>query len=133
MMMPPPMVNASVLSLMQAKVPPDVQGRVFAAMGQMASVLIPLSYLLVGPLADEVFEPAVGKAGWERVAPLVGDGAGAGMGLMMVIAGVILAVTTTAVYLIPRVRHMEAELPDYVPTSSDDALTQSATPEAVPG
>lgn len=117
MMVPIPMINAAVLSLMQAKVPPDVQGRVFAAMGQMATFLIPLSYLLVGPLADQVFEPAVGKAGWERVAPLVGNSAGAGMGLMMLIAGVVLMVTTTAVYLVPRVRHLEAELPDYAPAA----------------
>jgi DHA3 family macrolide efflux protein-like MFS transporter len=132
MMLPPPMINAAVLSLMQAKVPPDIQGRVFAAMGQMATFLIPLAYLLVGPLADQVFEPAVGKAGWERVAPLVGNSAGAGMGLMMVIAGIILVTTTTAVYLIPRVRHLEAELPDYTPTA-DSEVASGTTPEAAPG
>lgn len=114
MELPMPMVNAAAMSVMQTKVPPDIQGRVFAAMGQMVMVLIPVSYLLVGPLADQVFEPAVGAAGWERVAPLVGDGAGAGMGLIMLIAGGLLVVTTTLVYAIPRVRHMEAELPDYV-------------------
>jgi hypothetical protein len=123
MMIPPPMINASMMSLMQAKVPPDIQGRVFAAMGQMATFLIPLSYLLVGPLADEVFEPAVGQPGWERFAPLVGNSAGAGMGLLMVIAGVILVVTTTLVYLIPRVRHMEAELPDYEPIAAPEPDT----------
>jgi MFS family permease len=129
MMIPPPMINASVMSLMQAKVPPDIQGRVFAAMGQMATLLIPLAYLLVGPLADQVFEPAVGKAGWERVAPLVGNSAGAGMGLMMVIAGVILVVTTTAVYLIPRVRHLEAELPDYSPSAGAAPESGGLNPE----
>jgi hypothetical protein len=85
-------------------------------MGQMVMVLIPISYLLVGPLADQVFEPAVGTPGWQTVAPLVGDGAGSGYGLLMLIAGAVLVVTTAIVYAIPRVRHMEAELPDYAPT-----------------
>jgi MFS family permease len=137
MMVFPPMINAAVMSLMQAKVPPDIQGRVFAAMGQMATFLIPISYLLVGPLADNVFEPAVGQPGWERVAPLVGNSEGAGMGLIMVIAGVILVISTTAVYLIPRVRRMEAELPDYAPTieSSSDTPPDptSGMPEAAAG
>jgi MFS family permease len=120
MMFPMPMVNATSMSLMQAKVPPDIQGRVFASMGQISMLLIPLSYLLVGPLADTVFEPAVGQAGWEQVASLVGNTAGAGMGLIMVLAGSVLTVATLLVYAIPRVRHMEAEMPDYVPEVAGD-------------
>lgn len=126
---PMPMVNAAAMSVMQTKVPPDIQGRVFAAMGQIVMVLIPVSYLVVGPLADQVFEPAVGKAGWERVAPLVGDSAGAGMGLIMLIAGTALVVTTTLVYAIPRVRHMEAELPDYVAGPAEAPVTETPAAE----
>lgn len=118
MMIPLPMVNAAAASIMQAKVPPDVQGRVFAALGQMGMLLMPVAYLIVGPLADGLFEPAVGKAGWETVAPLVGSSTGAGMGLIMVICGAILAVTTAIVYALPRVRHMEAALPDYVASTA---------------
>jgi MFS family permease len=114
MMIPMPIVNAVATSIMQAKVPPDIQGRVFAALGQMSMLLIPVAYLLIGPLADGVFEPAVGKAGWELVAPLVGDSAGAGMGLIIVMCGTIVAVTTAVVYAIPRIRHVETELPDYM-------------------
>jgi hypothetical protein len=118
MMLPMPMVNAVGMSIMQAKVPPDIQGRVFAVMGQISMLLIPLAYLLAGPLADQVFEPAVGKAGWETVAPLVGSEPGAGIGLIMLIAGGVLFVTTLVVYAIPRVRRMEADLPDYVPQTA---------------
>ena len=117
MELPLPMINAIAMSLMQAKVAPDIQGRVFAALGQMATLLIPMAYLVVGPLADTVFEPAVGKPGWDCVAPLVGSTTGSGMGLMMVIAGAGLMITTLVVYAIPRIRHMEAELPDYVAAS----------------
>lgn len=128
MMLPIPMINAAAMSLMQSKVAPDIQGRVFAAMGQISMVLIPISYLVVGPLADTVFEPAVGMAGWERVAPLVGDSAGAGMGLIMLIAGSLLVVTTVLVYAIPRVRHMEAELPDYVAEPAELPVAEPVAP-----
>ncbi len=128
--LPSPMVNAVAMSLLQAKVAPDVQGRVFAALGQMAMVLIPVAYLVVGPLADNVFEPAVGASGWERIAPLVGSSVGSGMGLMMVIAGGALLITTVAVYAVPRIRHMEAELPDYVAAAVEDdpAVVMASAP-----
>ncbi len=128
---PTAMINAVAMSLLQAKVAPDIQGRVFAATGQISRLLIPLAYLLVGPLADNVFEPAVGAAGWDRVAPLVGDSAGAGMGLLIVIAGSVLLVTTSLVYALPRIRHMEAELPDYVAQPANEVnkpLGQAAVP-----
>ena len=75
-MFPLPMVNASIMSILQVKVPPDMQGRVFAVLGQISVLFVPVSYLLMGPLADDVFEPAVGATGWDRVSTFVGDGAG---------------------------------------------------------
>ncbi len=120
MTLPAPMINAAAMSLMQAKVPPDIQGRVFAALGQMSMLLMPLAYLLIGPVVDTVFEPAVAAPGWERVAPLVGNQAGAGMGLIMMLAGGGLLITTAVVYALPRVRHVESERPDYVPETEAD-------------
>jgi MFS family permease len=114
-----PMVNASATSLMQAKVPPDIQGRVFAALGQMTMFFMPLSYLLVGPLVDNVFEPAVNTPGWAVFAPLVGSQPGAGMGLIIMLAGAGLLITTALVYALPRVRYIESERPDYLPETAD--------------
>jgi hypothetical protein len=125
-MFPLPFVNASFMSLMQAKIPPDVQGRVFALGDQLSMLLLPLSYLLVGPLADNVFEPAVGKQGWEIVAPLVGNQAGAGMGLILFLAGTLTAIVSLIVYTIPAIRHLEATLPDYVPTTASPTASESA-------
>jgi MFS transporter, DHA3 family, macrolide efflux protein len=114
MMFMPPLANVALLSMMQQKVAPDLQGRVFAVIMQLVMVMTPLSFLLVGPLADNVFEPAVGKAGWDTVAPLVGNGVGAGMGLMIFIAGVGVTIASIVTYATPFVRNMEANLPDYV-------------------
>ena len=126
-----PVANASAMSMLQAKIAPDVQGRVFAALTQMAMVLLPIAYLIVGPLADNVFEVAVGQSGWERFAPLVGDGPGAGIGLMLLICGFGNAFLTFLVYLIPAIRRIEADLPDYeiqppVDTPPDGLVTSGA-------
>lgn len=134
MFIPMPMINAAAMSLLQAKVPPDVQGRVFAVLTQIAMLLMPIGYLLIGPLTDQVFEPAVSAAGWERIAPLVGSEPGAGMGLIMVISGAVLTILTAIVYAIPSIRRLESSLPDYVPVAhqpEDAPIVSAAAP--VPG
>lgn len=120
-----PLVNAAAMSMLQAKTPPDVQGRVFAATGQMSMLMLPLAYLLVGPLADQVFEPAVGSAAWSAVAPLVGSAPGAGMGLLILAAGAINLVLSLFVYTIPSIRRLEADLPDHVPDVQSEAAPAS--------
>lgn len=121
LMLPLPMVNASFMSIMQAKVPPDLQGRVFAALSQVSIGLMPVAFALVGPLADRVFEPAVGGPGWDLVAPLVGSRPGAGMGLIMLTAGSTITLLTAFVYSRRSTRRMEADLPDYDALARDDA------------
>lgn len=123
-----PFANAAAMSMLQAKIAPDVQGRVFASLEQMSMLLLPLAFLLAGPLADQVFEAAVAQPGWERVAPLVGEAKGAGIGLMLVICGLGNAFLTFLVYLIPAIRRIEADLPDYETLPSAEAL--AAAPEA---
>lgn len=115
LMLPLPMIEAPFVSMMQAKVPPDLQGRVFAVTRQISMLLTPIAYLLVGPLADRVFEPAIVRRGWPVIAPVVGAGAGSGMGLMILLSGAVTATLTVVMYAHPAVRNLEANLPDYVP------------------
>ncbi len=122
---PVPIINASFMSLLQIKIPPDLQGRVFSAVLQLAMLLNPLTYLIAGPLADKVFEPAVGTASWwPVVAPLVGTRAGSGIGLVMMIYGVLMIVVQLGMYAIPAMRRLEADLPDYV--VHKDAVDEAA-------
>ncbi len=109
-----PFVNTAATSIFQAKVAPDVQGRVFAAIGQVAMLTMPLAFLAAGPLTDRVAEPAVRSAGWRTVAWLVGDQAGAGMGLLLVTGGLATAALSLAAYALPALRRLEATLPDHV-------------------
>jgi MFS family permease len=103
-----PIVGAATQSIFQAKVAPDLQGRVFAAIGQVNGLLAPLAYLVAGPLADGAFEPARRLPTWRAVAWAVGDGPGAGIGLMFVIGGVLTAGLSLSVYAAPAMRRMEA-------------------------
>ncbi len=134
MMLPLPMVNAAFSSILQIKTPPDMQGRVFAAVGQIAMLMTPLAYLLAGPLVDHVFEASVAGAGWSLVEPLVGAQAGSGIGLMAVISGCMIFLSCAAFYALPGVRHLEANLPDYAAVAAEEPATVEETaPEAGTG
>jgi len=110
-----PILNGSNQALWQAKVAPDVQGRVFATRRLIAWLVSPISRLLAGPLADQVLEPAMAEGG--SLTPvfsgLVGTGAGAGIALLFVFTGVLAALTGLSGYLFPVVRNAEDILPDH--------------------
>jgi len=108
-----PFVNTASTSIFQAKVAPEVQARVFAAKGQIATLTMPLALLVAGPLVDQVAEPAVHSAAWRAVGWLVGAEAGAGMGLLLVVGGLATAALSLAAYALPAMRRLEATLPDY--------------------
>lgn len=126
-----PMVNACFMSLLQIKTPPDIQGRVFAALQMMAMGMTPLAYIIAGPLADNVMEPAVGGSAWKIVEPIMGTHEGAGMGLIFSLNGLICALVTLGLYAYRPYRQLEADLPDYVATPAAEAVTETVV-ESMP-
>jgi hypothetical protein len=110
-----PIVNGSNQAIWQAKVAPDVQGRVFATRRLIAWLVTPLSRLAAGPLADFVFEPAMMPSGGLAAVfgGLVGTGPGAGMGLMFVFVGLLGALVGLGGYAFRVVRDAEDILPDH--------------------
>jgi MFS family permease len=110
-----PFINGSNQAIWQAKVAPDVQGRVFAARRLIAQISFPVAMLVAGPLADQVFEPAMQPGG--TLAPLfgglVGTGDGAGLGLLLAITGLLIAMIGLSGYLFPVIRKAEDILPDH--------------------
>lgn len=126
-----PAVNASLMSLLQIKTPPDLQGRVFAAVMQLAILATPLGNILAGPLADQLLEPAVGTSAWATVTPLVGARPGAGIGLLMVINGGLVVGVSLALWRIKAMRQLEARLPDYKPLAEPEETAPMPSP-AVP-
>jgi len=107
MMIPLPMGGALMQSLLQTRVPPHLQGRIFAIYAQLGFVGSTLSFLSIGTMVDRILEPSVYQPWWQFVAPLVGNGPGAGMALLMVVTGIAIGLTTLALWLIPDVRQLD--------------------------
>ena len=122
-----PVLNGSNQAIWQAKVAPDVQGRVFATRRLIAQITAPLAMLTAGPLADRLFEPAmqVGSRWAHLFGWLVGVGPGAGMGLLFVITSLIGALAALLGYTIPAVRNIETILPDYAPVAKPEAVVET--------
>ncbi len=110
-----PLVISSNNAIWQAKVPPAQQGRVFAARTMLTRLGEPLALLATGLMADHLFEPAMmpGGALVGVFAGLVGQGAGAGMGLLLLGCGLLCALAALWGYLMPQVREIEDILPDF--------------------
>lgn len=109
-----PLINGSSQAIWQVKVPPDVQGRVFAVRRLIAQFTAPLGFLCAGPLADYVFRPLLAEGGplAGSVGRVLGVGPGRGIGLIFVIAAALPIVVSLWSWARPHVRRVEEELPD---------------------
>ena len=110
-----PFMNASSQAIWQAKVAPDVQGRVFAVRRTIAWSAGILAPLLAAPLADSVFKPAMAEGGFLApfLGPLFGVGAGRGVGVLIALVGLLTAIVSIIALLTPLVRRVELDLPDF--------------------
>lgn len=81
-------VNGPLMALVQAKVAPEMQGRVFMLIQSIATAMGPLSMLLAGPIADHL-----GVRPWYLFAAIVNVVLGAGA------------------FLVPAIRNLEASSP----------------------
>ena len=110
-----PFISSAHRAIWQAKVAPEVQGRVFSVKGMLELVPMPLGYLLAGPLADRWFEPAMMIGGSLEVTCgwLVGTGPGAGMALMFACNAILGITMSLSGYLFRIVRRAENDLPDH--------------------
>ena len=99
-----PWVNGSNQAIWQAKVAPDVQGRVFAARRLIAWFTQPIAPLIAGPLADFVLEPGMQVGGnlTGLFSGLAGSGPGAGMALLLISMGVLSSAVGVVGYLATR-------------------------------
>jgi DHA3 family macrolide efflux protein-like MFS transporter len=123
-----PFLNGSNQTIWQAKVAPDVQGKVFSTRMLIAWLSMPLATLVAGPLADKVAEPAMQPGGSLApiFGPLVGVGPGAGMSLIILFMGLIITVIGFSGYAVPTLRNAETLLPDHdlIPSSEQSELIE---------
>jgi hypothetical protein len=111
------MVSAISQTIFQSKVAPEAQGRVFSVRSMLSRSMMPLAFLVSGPLADLLFEPLMsvnGALSGTALAGVLGTGPGRGIGLLFVLCGLAAMLVSLLFYLNPRIRNVERELPDAV-------------------
>jgi predicted MFS family arabinose efflux permease len=108
-----PVVNSCFMRLWQPRIPPDVQGRAFAAIQVVVWSIEPVAYLAAGPLADRVFRPLLVAGGplAPSLGPVFGVGPGRGIGLMLAVVGTSVLAATAAASLVPAFRRAERSDP----------------------
>jgi MFS family permease len=112
-----PIASGTSMAVWQSKVPADMQGRVFSARSMISQSMMPLAFLIAGPLADRVFEPLMADGGTLAttfLGTLLGTGAGRGIGLMFVLSGLMGIIVSGLTYANRHIREVEQELPDAV-------------------
>jgi hypothetical protein len=110
-----PIINSAYAAILQAKVAPDLQGRVFALEEMISTASFPIGQIIAGLAADAIFEPALAAGGWlvPSLGWLFGSGRGAGMGLLIAAAGLMAILVGIGGYVIRPIYEIEARLPDY--------------------
>jgi MFS family permease len=111
-----PIIISSKQAILQSKVAPDLQARVFAVNRMLINLSLLLAYIVAGPLADQVFEPLLTINGpfAGSIGKIIGVGPGRGIGLLFIVMGMLMMVATVTSYLSPRLRLVESELPNVI-------------------
>jgi len=118
----------------QTRIEPRLLGRTMALLGMAFSAPQLLAYALAGFTADRVFVPLVGRD--EVRSPvlrvLVGNGPGRGFALLIMLMGVLIAASVLGGALYPRLRHLDAELPDRTEDADGDGTADEAEEPSAP-
>lgn len=126
-----PLGSGTSQAIFQSKVEPDVQGRVFSIRTMISRSMMPLAFLLAGPLADQVFEPLLREGGalatsW--IGTLVGVGPGRGIGILFITSALVLWVASGVAFANPHIRNIETELPDVIIKEESEEITAEEQP-----
>ena len=109
-----PIIVSCNQAIWQSKVPSRLQGRVFALQQTLERALAICAYLLAGPLVDNVLNPLMEEGGLvaQIIGKIINTGLGQGVTLLLVLIGILNLIVVAIAYREPRLRHLEAELPD---------------------
>jgi hypothetical protein len=105
------------MALIQTKVGLELQGRVLATDNMVSLSMLPLGFILTGPLHERLFEPLMSDGGTvaRNLDWLLGTGPGRGMALMLVLSGAISMLLAVWGYRHRPLRFMEDHWPDAIP------------------
>lgn len=102
--------NACSQVVWQSKVELFIHGRIFALRQMVKMALMPVAYLLSGPILEKVFNPFVDHQGWIRA--IIGNGEARGIGLLILTIGLLWIINCLFLYGNQSVRNLDLEVPD---------------------
>ena len=104
-----PFTNASLDYLLRTNIENDLQGRAWGLIGLISQLGYVAAYAVSGLLADYVFTPLLldGGALSENVGKIIGTGPGRGIGFLMILAGLLLCVTSGLLFCMKSIRNLE--------------------------
>lgn len=107
-----PLLGSSKTALLMETVPPEFQGRVFAADELVVKLVSAIATLMAGLLSDRFFEPAMKS---ETIlsslfTPIFGNGAGAGMALLYVGCALAMFLVGAIAFQLPQLKQLEDEV-----------------------
>ncbi|KOP67425.1 macrolide transporter [Bacillus sp. FJAT-18019] len=104
-----PFTNTSLDVLVRTNIDNAVQGRAWALIGILSQLGFVAAYALSGVMADYVFTPLLvdGGALANSVGQIIGTGDGRGSGFLIIIAGMLLCVTSVILYQLRSVKMLE--------------------------
>lgn len=111
-----PFANTCLDFLVRTNIENELQGRAWALIGLISQLGFVAAYSLSGLLADYVFTPLLldGGALAGSVGKIIGTGTGRGIGFLIIIAGMLLSVTSIILYNIKAVEKLESRGDLYV-------------------
>lgn len=104
-----PLANTTLDFLVRTNIENSVQGRAWSLIGLISQLGFVAAYALAGVLADYVFTPLLvdGGALADSVGNIIGTGSGRGTGFLIIIAGILLCVTSLILYNLQSVKKLE--------------------------
>ncbi|MFD0870206.1 MFS transporter [Paenibacillus residui] len=105
-----PLANVSLDFLVRTNIDNSVQGRAWSLIGIISQLGFVAAYALSGVLADYVFTPLLVEGGVlaDSVGRIIGTGTGRGTGFLIIIAGMLLCVTSIILYNLKSVQKLES-------------------------
>jgi MFS family permease len=116
-----PIIVSCNQAIWQSKIPINLQGRIFALQQAVERSLAICAYLLAGPLVDNILNPLMASNGLlaHSIGKIIGVGFGQGIALLLILLGIVNIMATAIAAREPRLRYLEAELPDINQSSLD--------------
>lgn len=125
-----PFAEASEATVLQKVVPYEKQGRVFGIAQSIESAAMPITALLIGPIAELFFIPLMSEGG--RGANLIGSwfgtGIGRGIAVVFIIAGIIGLIVTLIAY---RSRYYKLLVNSYMNSNNETSAPHPGHPAEV--